>query len=63
MNTRAKELGLTNTNFANSNGLPAEGHVMSARDISTLARYLIQNYPKILELESTQSILQQYKAV
>ncbi|ABN51511.1 MAG TPA: D-alanyl-D-alanine carboxypeptidase [Hungateiclostridium thermocellum] len=53
MNTRAKELGLTNTNFANSNGLPAEGHVMSARDISTLARYLIQNYPKILELEST----------
>ncbi|WP_265444259.1 D-alanyl-D-alanine carboxypeptidase family protein [Acetivibrio straminisolvens] len=53
MNNRAKELGLTNSNFLNSNGLPAEGHVMSARDISTLARYLIQNHPKILELEST----------
>jgi len=57
MNTRAKELGLTNTNFANSNGLPAEGHVMSARDISTLARYLIQNYcPKFLSWNPQQSI-------
>ncbi|HOM02023.1 MAG TPA: D-alanyl-D-alanine carboxypeptidase family protein [Acetivibrio sp.] len=53
MNNRAKELGMLNTNFVNSNGLPQEGHVMSARDISTLARYLIQTYPKILELEST----------
>ncbi|HOQ36094.1 MAG TPA: D-alanyl-D-alanine carboxypeptidase family protein [Acetivibrio sp.] len=52
MNNRARELGLTNSKFANSNGLPAEGHVMSARDISTLARHLILNYPKILELES-----------
>ncbi|ODM25883.1 penicillin-binding protein [Clostridium sp. Bc-iso-3] len=53
MNNRAKDLGMVNTNFMNSNGLPAEGHVMSARDISTLARHLIQTQPKILELEST----------
>lgn len=52
MNNRARELGLSNSKFANSNGLPAEGHVMSARDISTLARHLIMKYPKILELES-----------
>jgi D-alanyl-D-alanine carboxypeptidase (penicillin-binding protein 5/6) len=52
MNRRAKELGLTNTEFKNSTGLPAEGHVMSAHDIAILARYLIQNYPEILEIES-----------
>jgi D-alanyl-D-alanine carboxypeptidase (penicillin-binding protein 5/6) len=52
MNRRAKELGLTNTEFKNSTGLPAEGHVMSAHDIAVLARYLIQNYPEILEIES-----------
>jgi len=52
MNNRAQELGLSNSKFVNSNGLPAEGHVMSARDISTLARHLILKHPKILELES-----------
>ncbi len=52
MNQKAKELGLTNTNFVNSNGLPAAGHVMSAKDIGTLARYLVENHPKVLELES-----------
>lgn len=52
MNNRARELGLSNSRFVNSNGLPAEGHIMSARDISTLARHLIMRHPKILELES-----------
>ena len=52
MNQRAKELGLTKTQFKNANGLPAEGHIMSARDIAILARYIIQKYPQILEIES-----------
>jgi D-alanyl-D-alanine carboxypeptidase (penicillin-binding protein 5/6) len=52
MNKRAKELGLTQTQFKNSSGLPAEGHYMSARDIAVLSRYLITHYPKILEIES-----------
>lgn len=52
MNKRAKELGLTKTHFVNSTGLPAEGHVMSARDIATLADYLIEKFPRILEIES-----------
>jgi len=52
MNKRAKELGLTNTEFKNATGLPADGHVMSAYDIAVLARYFIQKYPKILEIES-----------
>jgi serine-type D-Ala-D-Ala carboxypeptidase (penicillin-binding protein 5/6) len=46
MNDYAKELGLTQSNFANSNGLPAEGHMMSARDLATLAKHLIDTYPE-----------------
>jgi D-alanyl-D-alanine carboxypeptidase (penicillin-binding protein 5/6) len=53
MNKRAKELGMTHTEFKNCNGLPAAGHHMSAHDIAILAGYLITNYPKVLELEST----------
>ncbi|MDD4189283.1 MAG: D-alanyl-D-alanine carboxypeptidase [Eubacteriales bacterium] len=52
MNRRAAELGMTASTFKNSSGLPAEGHKMSARDIATLARYLITSYPEILEIES-----------
>jgi len=46
MNDYAKEIGLTQSSFANSNGLPAEGHVMSTRDLATLAKYLIDTYPE-----------------
>ncbi|NLL04957.1 MAG: D-alanyl-D-alanine carboxypeptidase [Clostridiaceae bacterium] len=53
MNQRAKELRMTNTTFKNSTGLPEEGHTLSAKDIATLSLYLIQNYPEILEIEST----------
>ncbi|NLN07193.1 MAG: D-alanyl-D-alanine carboxypeptidase [Firmicutes bacterium] len=52
MNKRAKELGLQNTNFRNSTGLPADNHYMSAKDIAVLARELINRFPKILEFES-----------
>jgi len=52
MNQRAKELGMTNSTFKNSSGLPSEGHVMSAKDIAILSRFIIENYPEILELES-----------
>lgn len=52
MNKRAQELGMTNTSFQNPHGLPADGHRMSAKDIATLARELIVNHPKILEIES-----------
>jgi D-alanyl-D-alanine carboxypeptidase (penicillin-binding protein 5/6) len=46
MNDQAKEIGLTNSHFVNSNGLPADGHVMSARDLAILAKYLIDTYPE-----------------
>lgn len=47
MNTRAKELGMENTNFVNCNGLDTEGHVTTARDIALMSRELISRYPEI----------------
>lgn len=55
MNRKAKELGLTNSQFQNSTGMPADDHYMSARDIATLSRYFINKFPKILEYESKRS--------
>lgn len=47
MNERAQELGMENTSFVNCNGLDAEGHVTSARDIALMSRELITKYPQI----------------
>ncbi len=47
MNNRALELGMTDTHFANPTGLPAEGHVTSARDIALMSRELIAKHPDI----------------
>jgi len=46
MTERAAELGLTNSVFKNATGWPEEGHVMSARDIATLALRLITDFPQ-----------------
>lgn len=43
MNDRAKALGMTNTNFINTNGLPAENHYSSARDIAIMTRELLKH--------------------
>ena len=40
MNTRAQELGLTNTHYVNCTGLPAQGHYTTARDVATLSAQL-----------------------
>ncbi|HQD89985.1 MAG TPA: D-alanyl-D-alanine carboxypeptidase family protein [Syntrophomonadaceae bacterium] len=48
MNKQAKMLGLKNTHFVNSYGLPAENHYTSAYDMAVMARYALQ-YTKILE--------------
>ena len=45
MNNRAQEIGLSNSHFVNSTGLPAEGQYVTARDLATLARHLIDEYP------------------
>ncbi len=42
MNRRARQLGLADTNFVRPDGLDAAGHVSSARDVTKLARILMQ---------------------
>jgi D-alanyl-D-alanine carboxypeptidase (penicillin-binding protein 5/6) len=46
MNDYGKEIGLTQSHFVNSNGLPAEGHVMSVRDLAVLSKHLVETYPE-----------------
>ena len=41
MNKQAKMLGLKNTHFVNSYGLPAENHYTSAYDMAVMARYAL----------------------
>ena len=43
---RARELGLSNSTFRNASGWPAEGHLMTARDLSTLAKRIIIDFPE-----------------
>src|SRR6266403_4179643 len=50
MTKRARELGLTQSTFANSNGLPDPGNKMTVRELAKLARYLIQTYPDFYKL-------------
>jgi serine-type D-Ala-D-Ala carboxypeptidase (penicillin-binding protein 5/6) len=50
MTKRARELGLTQSTFANSNGLPDPGNKMTVRELGMLARYLIQTYPDFYKL-------------
>lgn len=52
MNTRAKDLGLKNTNFMNATGLTADNHYSSAYDMSLIAKELVK-HEKILEFTST----------
>ncbi|MFN4180824.1 MAG: D-alanyl-D-alanine carboxypeptidase family protein [Armatimonadota bacterium] len=43
MNEKARELGMTNTNFTNPHGLHDPRHYTTARDLLTLSRYALQN--------------------
>jgi serine-type D-Ala-D-Ala carboxypeptidase (penicillin-binding protein 5/6) len=46
MNSRAKEIGMTNSNFMNASGWPDPNHYSTAHDLALMARYLIDNYPQ-----------------
>jgi D-alanyl-D-alanine carboxypeptidase (penicillin-binding protein 5/6) len=50
MTKRARELGMTKSTFANSNGLPDPGNKMTVRELARLARYIIQTYPDMYKL-------------
>lgn len=57
MNSEAKRIGMTNTSFMNSTGMPAEGHYSTAKDMATLAQHIIHDsskyYPIYSEKEFT----------
>jgi D-alanyl-D-alanine carboxypeptidase len=46
MNQAAQRLGMTQTNYVNPNGLPADGQITSARDLAILARAIIRDLPE-----------------
>ena len=46
MNQFAQQLGMTSTHFVNATGLPDENHYSTARDLATLARALIEEFPE-----------------
>ena len=46
MTRRAQELGMSQSRFANATGLPHPDHVMSVRDLATLATYIVRNFPQ-----------------
>ena len=46
MNEQAKVLGMKNTTYKNPEGLPAPGHITTARDLSMLATRLIHDFPE-----------------
>jgi len=57
LNGKATELGLTNSHFENANGWPAEGHVMSARDLATLSLRLSTDFPELYPMFSEREFL------
>ena len=55
MNQQAVVLGMTNTNFMNATGLPADQHLTSAWDLALLTRDLIERFPQHYALYSQRS--------
>lgn len=53
MNDRAQELGMTNSHFKNPHGLPADGHITTARDMMTLAKAYLKEHPDSLAMHNT----------
>ena len=52
MNKRARELGLNNSSFANSTGLPHPDQKMSVEDRAKLARHIIKEFPEFYHIFS-----------
>lgn len=52
MNREAQRLGMKNTSFTNSTGLPDPGHYSTARDLAVLAGALIRDFPDFYRMYS-----------
>lgn len=55
MNDKARSLGMTQTHFANPNGLDAKDHYSTARDLAILAAFAMEN-PVFAQTVSTKTI-------
>ncbi|MEQ9449662.1 MAG: D-alanyl-D-alanine carboxypeptidase family protein [Rhodospirillaceae bacterium] len=55
MNTKARQIGLTGSNFTNATGLPEDDHYMTARDLAVLAKRIIVDFPEYYPLYSETS--------
>jgi len=49
MTAKANEIGMLNTNFANSSGINHPDNLSTVRDILIMSNYLIKNYPEFYE--------------
>ena len=47
MNALAKKIGMTDSNFTTSTGLPDENQYTTAHDLAILGRYLIEEFPDL----------------
>jgi D-alanyl-D-alanine carboxypeptidase len=52
MTKTARALGMSNTTFKNANGLTAEGHLSTARDLNILGRHLFYDFPQYYNIFS-----------
>ncbi len=52
MNQHAERLGMSNSHFVNSTGLPAENHYTTARDLAILAQAIIKEFPEYYQWDS-----------
>ena len=52
MTAKAKEIGMENTNFANSSGINHPDNVSTVRDVMIMSNYLIKNHPEFYKLFS-----------
>ncbi|MDA9647902.1 D-alanyl-D-alanine carboxypeptidase [Candidatus Pelagibacter sp.] len=52
MTAKAREIGMENTNFANSSGINDPDNYSTVRDILLMSNYLIKNHPKFYQMFS-----------
>jgi D-alanyl-D-alanine carboxypeptidase (penicillin-binding protein 5/6) len=57
MTQRAQQMGMTNSVFKNSSGWPADGHLMSMRDLTFLAQRIIEDFPDFYPMFAEEEFL------
>jgi D-alanyl-D-alanine carboxypeptidase (penicillin-binding protein 5/6) len=55
MNEKAAEIGMTNSQFKNASGWPADGQYTTAHDLATLAEKTIRDFPELYEIYAEKS--------